>query len=198
MALMRRSGLEMSKIKNKPTSKSKSSNARTKRNKAPRSKGPKASRPCMPGYGILDAKSGSGLLPWSVAVERLTEARNYWIATTRPDGRPHSMPVWGIWLEDRFYFSSGRQSRKIRNLAANPRCVVGAEPADKLMVVEGIAQEVTDRGLLRRFADAYAAKYEWDMEGFAEPVFVVRPTVAFAFEWGDFNGSQTRWQFEEF
>jgi hypothetical protein len=106
----------MSKIKNKPAGKRRSSNARTKRNMAPRSKGPKASRPYMPGYGILDAKSGSGLLPWSVAVERLTEARNYWIATTRPDGRPHAMPVWGslarrsVLLQHRTAVAKGTQS----------------------------------------------------------------------------------------
>ena len=54
---------------------------------------PKASRPHMPGYGILDANSGKGLLPWSWATERLAKARNYWVATTRPDGNPHAMPV---------------------------------------------------------------------------------------------------------
>ena len=49
---------------------------------------PKVSRPDMPGYGILDEKSGQGLVSWSHAVERLTSARGYWLATTRPDGRP--------------------------------------------------------------------------------------------------------------
>ena len=51
---------------------------------------PKASRPYMPGYGILDAQSGKGLLPWSWAVERLSDGHNYWVETTRPDGRPHA------------------------------------------------------------------------------------------------------------
>ena len=83
----------------------------------------------MPGYGILDANGGRGLLPWAWAVERLTRARNYWIATTCPDGLPHCVPVWGVWLDDdnAFYFSSGTQSRKARNLAANPNCVVCPE-----------------------------------------------------------------------
>ena len=80
---------------------------------------PKASRPFMPGYGILDADSGRGLLPWSWAVERLSKSRNYWIASTWPDGRPHCVPVWGVWLDDGFYFSSGERSRKARN----PACI---------------------------------------------------------------------------
>src|ERR1700720_4522180 len=88
---------------------------------------PKASRPHMPGYGILDADKGKGLLPWTWAVERLSKARNYWVATTRPDGNPHAMPVWGVWIDDAFHFSTGTQSRKARNLVHNPNCVVGCE-----------------------------------------------------------------------
>jgi nitroimidazol reductase NimA-like FMN-containing flavoprotein (pyridoxamine 5'-phosphate oxidase superfamily) len=153
----------------------------------------------MPGYGILDARSGKGLLPWSWATERLMKARNYWLATTRSDGRPHVMPVWGVWLDERFYFSTGRESRKARNLAANPKCSVGAEPADEAIIVEGIAEEVTDPARRRRFADAYGAKYQWDMEGFAEPVYAVRPAIAFAFTSGtdDFTGTATRWIFDD-
>jgi Pyridoxamine 5'-phosphate oxidase len=48
------------------------------------------------------------LLPWSWAEQRLVAARHYWIATTRPDGRPHSRPVWGAWLPDGFWFSTAR------------------------------------------------------------------------------------------
>ncbi len=40
----------------------------------PKRADPRASRPYMPGYGILDAASGKGLLPWSWASERLTRA----------------------------------------------------------------------------------------------------------------------------
>src|SRR5215468_389453 len=97
---------------------------------------PKATRPYMPGYGILDANSGKGLLQWSWAREHLANARTYWVATTRPEGRPHLMPVWGVWLDDTFYFSTGRQSRKARNLAANPQCVVSIQAGDVAVVVE--------------------------------------------------------------
>ncbi len=61
---------------------------------------PRADRPHMPGYGLVDAGGGKGLLPWSWAVEFLSKGRNYWVATTRPDGRPHVMPVWGIWMDE--------------------------------------------------------------------------------------------------
>lgn len=152
----------------------------------------------MPGYGILDANSGRGLLPWSWAAERLAQARTYFVATTRLNGQPHAMPVWGVWLDDAFYFSTGQQSRKARNLAANPHCVVCVEHADEALIVEGVAEQVTDPGLRQLFANAYGAKYEWDMEEFAEPIYVVQPTVVFAFlsGTGEFTGSATRWVFD--
>ena len=58
---------------------------------------PRSGRPHMPGYGILGPDGGTGLLPWSWAEERLRDSRNYWLATVRPDGRPHVMPVWAVW-----------------------------------------------------------------------------------------------------
>ena len=158
---------------------------------------PRASRPYMPGYGILDVDQGRGLLPWTWATERLTKAPTYWIATARSNGRPHAMPVWGIWLNNAFYFSTGAQSRKARNLAANPDCVVGIELDGEAISMEGQASLVTDPLVIQRFAEAYGAKYHWDMEGFAEPVYVVRPKVVFAFSavTGEFQRSATRWTF---
>ena len=41
----------------------------------------------MPGYGVSGPEHGTGLLHWSWAAERLTAARNYWVAT-RLAGRP--------------------------------------------------------------------------------------------------------------
>lgn len=56
---------------------------------------PEISRPALPPeYGIQGPAEGKGLLPWNWAVERLTQARGYWLATTRPDGRPHLAVIW--------------------------------------------------------------------------------------------------------
>ena len=161
--------------------------------------GPKASRPDMPGYGLLPEQEGAGLLPWSWAVERLASSHNYWVATTRPDGRPHAVPVWGLWLDDMFLFSTAAGSVKARNLANNSRCVVCTEHADEAAIAEGVAEELTDRELLARFKDLYKEKYDWDMDIDAGGIYVVRPRVVFGFiEHSDqFAGSATRWVFEE-
>jgi nitroimidazol reductase NimA-like FMN-containing flavoprotein (pyridoxamine 5'-phosphate oxidase superfamily) len=159
---------------------------------------PKASRPNMPGYGILDADKGKGLLPWSWATERLSEARNYWVATTRSDGNPHAMPVWGVWLDDAFYFSTGNQSRKARNLAANSKCVICCELGEDQIVLEGEARLMENAELRLQFARTYQAKYNWDTEGFDEPFYAVRPTTVFGFSTapGEFVATATRWVFD--
>src|SRR3972149_4391760 len=106
---------------------------------------PEASRPHMPGNGREGATGRPGeRFPWSRAARLLESARNYWVCTTRPDGRPHAVPVWGIWLDGTFYFSTGRQSRKARNLAANPHVAVHLESGSEAVIVEGGAGGGTD------------------------------------------------------
>jgi PPOX class probable F420-dependent enzyme len=155
----------------------------------------------MPGYGIAAADEGSGLLPWSWAAQRLTGARNYWLATTRPDGgAPHAMPVWGMWDDSELWFTSGAASRKARNLMADPRCVVTTEDAANPVIIEGAARIVTEPASLRRVIDLMNEKYSTDIEfGFLDPAvnatFSVRPDRVFGMVHGDFTGSPTRWTF---
>ena len=159
---------------------------------------PKASRPHMPGYGIADANEGKGLLPWTWAVDRLLKTRTYWLATTRSEGQPHVMPVWGVWLDDAFYFSTGKQSRKARNLVQDPRCSICCEIGQDQIILEGSAQLMNDAELGRRFADAYQAKYNFDMEGFNELFYAVHPKTVFGFTTADdqFTKTATRWGFD--
>src|SRR5215471_19087710 len=124
---------------------------------------PRGSRPRMPGYGL--PRSRKGLLPWDWAERRLARSHNYWLITVRPDGRPHAMPLWGIWVDGGFYFSTGSTSRKARNLARNRRCIVCNERADQAVIVEGRASRVTDKNLLGRLARPYHAKYKpWKLD----------------------------------
>ena len=159
---------------------------------------PQASRPQMPGYGIAEATEGQGLLPWQWAVERLQPVRHYWLSTTRPDGRPHAMPVWGVWVDDRFYFSTGGASRKARNLAGNAQCVVSVEFADGAVIVEGTAAEAQPDTLPQTIFAAYQTKYEWELDPALGPIFAVQPRVVFGFSSaaGQFTESATRWRFD--
>lgn len=156
----------------------------------------------MPGYGIVGPGEGSGLLPWSWAAERLSMARNYWVASVRADGRPHVMPVWGMWDDSMFWFSSSAQSRKTRNLRGDPRCVVTTEDAGDPVVIEGSARIFTDRAVLQRVIDLMNAKYATEVAvSFLDPAvnatIGVRPHRVFGLRSADFTGSPTRWAFEE-
>jgi hypothetical protein len=162
---------------------------------------PTASRPYLPGYGIAPADGGAGLLPWSWAEERLTSSHNYWLATVCPDGRPHAMPLWGIWIDGCCAFSTGGRSVKARNLRANPACVVTTENAAEPVVVEGVATPVDNVETVRRVSEAYAAKYGAAPPDVTEsPLFLVRPrrVIALIEREDEFTTTATRWTFPEF
>ncbi len=86
----------------------------------------------------------TNVTPWTEA--RFAEANRYWLATVRPDGRPHIMPVFGVWVGDALYFTAARTSRKAKNLALNARCVVAADVPTLDVVVEGEARQGKRRG----------------------------------------------------
>ena len=154
----------------------------------------------MPGYGLLGPGEGTGLLPWSWAEERLATARNYWVVSLWPDGRPHVMPVWGLWNDGAFWFSSSKASRKARNLAGNPHCSVATEDAANPVVVEGIAELVTEPEVLASILTLENTKYDTNytiemLDPAVNSAFRVRPLWAFGLSQDDFTGSPTRWSF---
>ena len=154
---------------------------------------PIAERPHMPGYGIAEGEEG--LLPWSWARERLEACRNYFVSSTQPDGRPHLMPVWAVWHDNRLYFSTAKTSRKARNLYANPACSVAIEGGAEALIVEGRAVTTDDAVELTPVWKAYKQKYDWSIDN--EPMFVLHPTHAFAFieTANRFSSTATRWRF---
>jgi len=156
----------------------------------------------MPGYGILGPDEGTGLLPWSWAEERLTTSHDYWVATVWPDGRPHLMPVWGMWHDGCLWFSSSGSSRKTRNLLADGRCTVSTDNALQPVVFEGTAELVDDLEVLARVLDLENTKYRTDygidmLDPAVNACFRIRPRWAFGLAEGDFTGSPTRWTFSD-
>jgi nitroimidazol reductase NimA-like FMN-containing flavoprotein (pyridoxamine 5'-phosphate oxidase superfamily) len=153
---------------------------------------PKPGRPFAPGYGL--AEDEKGLLSWTWVVEKMSDCRTFWVGTVHPSNRAHVMPVWGVWVDDAFYFSTGRKSRKGRNLAANPACTVTNDDGEEAVIVEGSAEEVKDTAALERVAAAYTKKYKMDPRSMGEPIFVVRPRTVFGFIEESFPKSATRWR----
>ena len=163
-------------------------------------KTPKATRPRAAGYGF--PKSRKGLLPWTWAEQRLKKSHNYWITTVKPDGSPHTMVVWGLWQDGAFLFSTGSKSRKTRNLEKNSNCIVATENAAEAIIVEGVA-ETAGLDARKKFLAPYERKYKFDMSSMKddilsmkEPVFAVRPKLAFGLWEKHFQNKSTRWIFQ--
>lgn len=159
---------------------------------------PAAGRPAMPsGYGIAAGAVDVERFPWSWAEEQLTLARNYWVATTRTDGRPHAAPVWGLWLDGALYFSTDPTSLKGRNIAARPEIVMHLESGDDTVILEGAVEKVTDAAALATFVDVYEAKYGFrvDTSNANFGVYSLRPRVALTWQERAFPDSATRWRF---
>lgn len=161
---------------------------------------PRVTRPQIPGYGL--PKSRKGLLPWKWAEDRLRKSRQFWIATTRPDGRPHVMVVWALWMNGLLYFSTGKESRKARNLAGNPHCTMCNEKADEAVILEGTVELEKDVAVIRKFIALYEKKYDWklgemgnNMLELKDPVYRLRPKIAFGFWEKKFSTTATRWLF---
>lgn len=148
-----------------------------------------------------DARSSA---TWSEVRALLPPTATYWLATVRPDGRPHVMPVLAVWVSGALHFVASPDSRKARNLAHRSGCVVTTSAPALDLVIEGDAAKVNDASALRRVADAYADAYGWEVEvrdgafyaagaPTAGPppyeVCVVSPITAFAFGTGDSFGA---------
>ncbi len=148
---------------------------------------------------LYGAKKRKEYLPWSHAEERLVRSRNYWICTSRPDGRPHSIPLWGMWVEGALYFGTARTTRKSRNLTQNPAVSVHLESGDDVIILEGKASEVSDPATFKKLDAASRAKYKMPLVMIPgeSVMYRVRPRVVLAWLEKDMPGTGTRWEFAE-
>ena len=153
-------------------------------------------------------------LPWSRAEKQLEAPSDtnmtYFLATVRPDGRPHVAGVGALWVEGKFYIVSGAGTRKSRNLADRTDCVISVKLPDIDLVVEGSATKVTDDATLQRIAKLYDAQ-GWPATvkdgAFVAPysapsagpppwdLYEFTPTTAFGVATAEPYGA-TRWRFQ--
>jgi hypothetical protein len=157
---------------------------------------------------------GHAALPWSRAEKQLAATGGpdvtHFLATVRPDGRPHVAGVGALWLDGKFYFTSGAGARKSRNLDARADCVISVKLPDLDLVVEGAAKKVTDEPTLQRLAERYRAQ-GWqaivENGAFSAPysapsagpppwyLYEFTPTTAFGVATAEPYGA-TRWRFD--
>lgn len=154
---------------------------------------PEPDRPQVPdSFGVGDPKHPFTPIHWDHVVQQLTDSRNYWIATTRPDQRPHSVPLWGAWVDHAFHFLTDPKSLTARNLAHNPHAAVHLESGDNVVILNGLFQQTPISPAL---INAFAHKYDFPIAQPDFPAYRLQLRKAMAWREHDFPSSATRWRF---
>ncbi len=107
----------------------------------------------------MDEFRTGGFIPWSKIDNCLRAFRSIWVSTTRPDGRPHVVPVWYIWDGRNLHFISAPNFQKSKNLARQPWIVVHVGDGDDVIILEGPVEIVIDAEELNRVDAQYRTKY---------------------------------------
>ena len=142
-------------------------------------------RPHFP-KGYVDHPTS--ILTWDYVVERLSNSKNYWLCSVRPDGRPHSVPRWGVMVDNKFYYDGSPETVHARNILQNPSISLHLENGDQALIAEGTTRpsEKPDPELAVLLSKTFCAKYEkfgyapkpdqWDAGG----LFVFSPMKVLA------------------
>ena len=138
-------------------------------------------------------------LVWADVVQKLEGATVYWIASTRPDGRPHVIPRDGMWLEGGLYYGGSPETVHYRNITQNPYISVHIGDGQEAIIAEGKVEiDRPTKEMAERLADASFNKYpqygRLDPSLYAGGVSVLRPRRVLA--WTNFTENATRFRFE--
>lgn len=156
---------------------------------------PTRDRPKVPeGYGLPD--NDEGLLNWEDIRKRLEEAKYFWICTSSPSGKPHARPLWGAWINDRFYFDGALTTGWGKNLSFNPRVEVHLESGSEVVIIEGIFSVSNDLNpdSFASVQQSYTVRYETYQPETMEGLYMIRPLKVIA--WKQFPQDMTRFNFE--
>ena len=122
---------------------------------------------------------------WRALEARLGRQKEIWMATVRSDGRPHLVPLWFIWLEEKIWICTGKETQKFTNLRGNQSVALALPDALNVIIIEGEAH-VAPRNEVDRVADYFFNKYEWDFRydnSAAWQLIEITPLKVLA--WGD-------------
>ena len=162
-------------------------------------KTPKISRPKFP-KGYVDNPISE--VSWDYVEKQLTESKNYWLCSVRPNGKPQVVPRWCVYLDGKIYYDGSPETRHAHNIMENPNVSVHLEDGAKAIILEGTSAPASkpDLELARRLSEAYCAKYasdgyaptptQWDEGG----LYVFTPRQCLA--WTVFFENSTKFIFE--
>src|SRR5215208_7219081 len=119
----------------------------------------KITRPTFP-PGYVDKPAS--FLTWDWVAAQLTESKNYWLCSVRPDGRPHSVPRWAVFVDGKIYYDGSPETRHARNLELNPNITVNLESGTEAIILEGtsVPAEKPSPELGQKLSQEYKKKYK--------------------------------------
>lgn len=115
--------------------------------------------------------------------KRLRSESNIWVATVRPDGRPHLTPVWFAWHDAKLYICIDPNSVKAHNLASNPHVALALEDGSQPIIIEGDSRQVAESELPSGAIDEFKRKYAWDISTDAQYRCVIEATPTKVLNW---------------
>jgi hypothetical protein len=157
---------------------------------------PEPSRLRLPaGYGEFEPFTFESAPTWDDVDPKLEFSRNYWLSV-RDDCGPHTVPVWGIWSDLAFTFSTDPASRKGRAIALGSPCQIHLESADDVVIVVGRVEPLPADQLLP-FLAAYEKKYGVliDPSDLSTAIYRLIPDTAMTWIERDFQRTAARWDF---
>lgn len=147
------------------------------------------------GYGEFEPFTFESAPRWDDVEPKLERARNYWVTVSDARG-PLAVPVWGVWLDLTFVFSTDPLSRKAKAIDRGSPVQIHLESGDDVVIVRGRAERLPD-DTLDAFISAYSKKYGIEI-GPDDPnmaIFRVLPERALTWLESDFARTAANWEF---
>lgn len=135
-------------------------------------------------------------LSWDDVSARIAASLRYWLSTVRADGRPHAIPVDGLWFDDILWFGGSDETVHHRNLLAHPMVAAHLEDALAAVIMEGRATlDTPTHDVAAQLARLSTNKYGYrsPTETFLVPVWQLAPSRVLA--WTNFPRDATRFRF---
>jgi len=160
----------------------------------------KISRPKFPkGY----ADNPASYVDWKWVATQLTDSKNYWLCSVRPDGRPHVVPRWGAFIDNKFYYDGSPETRHAKNIMENAKVALHLESGSQVVILEGTSKPAGNltAEFAKQLAEAIGKKYsdqgyspeptQWDEGG----LYVFTPRLCIT--WTVFYENPTKFVFED-
>jgi len=159
----------------------------------------KITRPIFP-RGYVDKPAS--FLTWDWVAAQLTESKNYWLCSVRPNSHPHVVPRWAVFIDGKIYYDGSPETRHARNIESNPQVSLHLESGTEAIMLEGTAVPAGKPSpeLGKKLSQAYKKRYKdfgyapepnaWDEGG----LFVFTPRQCIA--WTSFTENPTKFVFE--